>query len=97
MPTSQKTPRICKQGHTYYKSSDCLTCPVCEEQRKPVGGFLSLLAAPARRALENKGIGTLQQLAAFSEAEIRALHGMGPDSMPKLQNALKEKGLCFKK
>jgi len=58
--------------------------------------FLSGLGAPARRALENNGISTLKKLASFSEAEILALHGMGPSSIPKLLSALKDAGLSFK-
>lgn len=89
--------RTCPKGHKYYKSSDCPTCPVCENERKPGNGFLSLLSAPARRALENKGIKTLQQLSRFSEEEILELHGMGPGSLPKLRAALKEQKLAFRK
>ena len=91
-----KTLRICKQGHRYYKSSDCPTCPVCENAKKPGTGFLSQLSAPARRALESKGIKTLKQLSGFTEKEILALHGMGKSTIPKLKSALKEKGLSFK-
>ncbi|TND01812.1 MAG: hypothetical protein FD123_4188 [Bacteroidetes bacterium] len=94
---ARKNLRTCRKGHTYYKSSDCPTCPVCEQERKPKDGFLALLSAPARRALENKGIATLKQLAACSEAEILKLHGMGPASLPKLHSALKGEGLSFKK
>jgi hypothetical protein len=97
MPELKKTLRTCKKGHTYYKSSDCPTCPVCEAERKPVNGFLSLLSAPARRALENKGISTLKQLAAFTEKEILAMHGLGPSSIPILKKALKAAKLAFKK
>jgi hypothetical protein len=92
----QITLRTCQQGHRYYKSSDCLTCPICEKQRKAINGFLSLLAAPARRALENRRITTLKKLASFTEAEILSLHGMGPGSMPKLREALKNAGLFFR-
>lgn len=91
-----KNKRICPKGHTYYKTSDCPVCPVCEEESKPTTGFLVALSAPARRALENKGIRTVQQLAAFSKKEVLALHGMGPASIPKLMNALKKVGLSFK-
>ncbi|WP_195575541.1 RNA polymerase alpha subunit C-terminal domain-containing protein [Paenibacillus sp. 1001270B_150601_E10] len=88
--------KICSKGHQYVKKSDCPTCPICEQERKPSNGFLSLLSAPARRALEHQGITTLQQLSSYSEKEILALHGMGPASMPKLRNALQEQGLSFK-
>lgn len=58
--------------------------------------FLTLLAAPARRALENKGIKTLEQLSKFSEGEILKLHGMGKSSIPKLRSALMAHSLSFK-
>lgn len=90
------TEKICPNGHTYYKSSDCPTCPVCEQKRKPKEGFLSLLSAPARRALEHEGITTVQQLSNFTEKEILKLHGMGPASLPKLRAALEAEGLSFK-
>jgi len=91
------TLRICRVGHRYYKSTDCPTCPECEEARKPENGFLSLLVAPARRALESKKIKTLEQLAKYSEHEISELHAMGPTSIVKLKKFLKAKGLSFRK
>jgi len=91
-----KTPRTCPNGHQFYKSSDCPTCPICEQERKPQEGFLASLSAPARRALENKKIASLEQLANYSETEILQLHGMGPGSIPKLKKALEMKGLKFK-
>jgi DNA-directed RNA polymerase alpha subunit len=94
--SEKKTLRVCPKGHRYYKSSDCPTCPVCEEEKKPKKGFLTLLSAPARRALENNGITSLKQLSKFSEAEILKFHGMGKASLPKLKSALAEKGLSFK-
>ncbi|WP_188455358.1 RNA polymerase alpha subunit C-terminal domain-containing protein [Virgibacillus oceani] len=96
MPDSEKTVRICDKGHKYYKSSDCPTCPICEQERKPENGFLSLLSAPARRALENNGITSLEELATYSEKEILQFHGMGPSSLPKLRTALTEDGLSFR-
>ncbi|MEH7335458.1 RNA polymerase alpha subunit C-terminal domain-containing protein [Neobacillus drentensis] len=96
MAVSEKNLRICSQGHKYYKSSDCPTCPTCEQERKPENGFLSLLSAPARRALENNGISSLQSLSKYSEKEILQFHGMGPASIPKLRSALKEHGLTFR-
>ncbi|MGG4489863.1 RNA polymerase alpha subunit C-terminal domain-containing protein [Metabacillus idriensis] len=93
---SAKTLRICDEGHKYYKSSDCPSCPTCEQERKPDNGFLSQLSSPARRALEHEGITTLQQLSGFSEKEIFNLHGIGPASLPKLRASLKESGLSFR-
>lgn len=61
------------------------------------GNFLLIISAPAKRALENKGIDTLEKLSKFSEKEILQLHGIGKTSIPKLAGALKEKGLSFKK
>lgn len=87
----------CPQGHIFYKSSDCPSCPVCEKANKPPAGFLSLLPAPARRALQNESITTLKKLSAYSEKEILTLHGMGKASIPVLKKALLAKGLHFKK
>jgi len=94
---TQKTLRTCKNGHQYYKSSDCPVCPICAMEAKPAAGFLSLLSAPARRALENNGIATLKQLSRLSEKEVLQWHGIGPSSIPTLKAALKEEGLDFKK
>jgi hypothetical protein len=93
---NKKTLRVCKNGHTYYKSSDCPTCPVCEEAKKPTAGFLSLLSAPARRALENARISTLKQLSNYSEMDILSLHGIGKTTIPVLKKELKKTGLTFK-
>lgn len=90
------TLRTCDKGHQYDKSSDCPSCPICEQERKPDSGFLARLSAPARRALETNGIITLQQLSQFSEKDILKYHGMGPASLPKLKAALEEEGLSFK-
>ena len=89
--------KTCKKGHTYYKSSDCPTCPVCEQERKPTQGFQAGMSAPARRALESKGITTIKELSAYTAAEILSLHGIGPTSLPTLEAALKSAGLSFKK
>lgn len=45
---------------------------------KKYDDFLSLISAPARRALENNDIKTLQYLSNFSKADILKLHGIGP-------------------
>lgn len=97
MTTVKKTARVCKNGHRYFKTSDCPVCPECEKENKLQEGFLSLLGAPAKRALQNKGITTLRRLASHSEKEILQLHGMGPSSIPKLKAVLKQAGLSLKK
>ncbi len=90
------TRKTCAKGHVYFKSSDCPTCPKCEAERRPKTGFLSLVAAPARRALEREGITTLAELSRYSEAGLLQLHGMGPSTLPKLRRALEERGLKFR-
>ncbi len=97
MIVTKPTLKICKNGHKFYKSSDCPTCPICEEERKPKDNFLSLIGAPARRALEREGITTLEKLSTYSEKEILNLHGMGKSTIPKLNDALKKAGLLLKK
>lgn len=94
---TKKMLKTCKNGHKYYKSSDCPTCPVCEEKRKPNDNFLSLLVAPARRALENNGITTVSQLSEYTEKEVLSFHGFGKSSIPILQKILSENNLSFKK
>ena len=96
MAASTKTQRTCLNGHIYYKSSDCPTCPICEQEREPAAYFLSRLSAPARRALEANGVTTLEKLAELSEQEVLRFHGMGPASLPKLREALRAQGLTFR-
>lgn len=91
----KKTLRTCKGGHQYYKSSDCPTCPICEEAKRPTNGFLSVLHAPARRGLENANIRTLKQLSKYSEKEILKLHGIGKTAIPILKRELNNAGLTF--
>ena len=54
------------------------------------------LGAPAERALADAGIKNLKQLTKFSEAEIKQLHGVGPNALGKLRQALADQGLSFK-
>lgn len=89
--------RTCKNGHPFTKTSDCPTCPICEKERKPKAGFMSVLGAPAIRALEGANIKTLKQLSKKTEKELLALHGFGPSSIAKLKPILKQEGLSFKK
>lgn len=55
------------------------------------------LAKPAQRALIQAGYVRLRQLTAVREEEFRQLHGMGPNALEKIRQALKAKGLAFKK
>lgn len=66
-----------------------------EKERNPESEFLSLLSAPARRALEIHGIITIQELSRLSEKDILKMHGIGQASLPILRKALSEKGLYF--
>ncbi len=54
------------------------------------------LGAPAPRALAGAGIVRLAQVAKFSEAELKQLHGIGPNALGQLRQALAAKGLAFK-
>lgn len=89
--------RVCKNGHTYFKSSDCPVCPICEQQKETTVDFYNALSAPAKRALESAGITTLKKLSTYSIAQLLQLHGVGPSSLPKLEAALQQAGLKFKK
>jgi hypothetical protein len=91
-----KTLRTCSKGHQYYKTTDCPTCPLCEAEKKPAGGFLSMLSAPARRAMENHGILSLKELSKHTEKDVLRFHGIGKASLPALKKALSEEGLSFK-
>ena len=53
------------------------------------------LSAPARRALVGAGYLRLDQLTGVSEAEIKQLHGIGPNALNQLRRALSAKGLSF--
>ncbi len=51
------------------------------------------LAAPARRALIRAQIYTLAQLASWPLAELRQLHGIGPNALRQIEVALANAGL----
>lgn len=89
--------KTCPNGHTFTKTSDCPTCPICEAAKKPNTGLLSLLSAPARRALEAIKVTTVKKLSTYTESDIKALHGMGPSAIKILKEELKANSLDFKK
>lgn len=89
--------KTCSNGHTFFKTSDCPTCPECERTVKPTTGIGSVISAPARRALENAGIHSPEQLTNWSVNELLQLHGIGKTSIPKLEQYLADHQLTFKK
>ena len=54
------------------------------------------LGRPALRALEAAGLVSLRDIAALSEKELLALHGVGPKAIRTLRPALEERGLSFR-
>ena len=66
-------------------------------QQNATKGDLPKLAAPAQRALAGAGIQNLKDLTRFSEAEIKGLHGIGPNALKELRRAMKENGFSFTK
>jgi hypothetical protein len=54
------------------------------------------IGAPATRALRGVGVSTLEQVAAFSEAELGAMHGVGPIAIARLGEAMAEHGLAYR-
>lgn len=53
------------------------------------------LSQPAHRALAGAGYSRLEQLTKVTEAEILALHGVGPTTIVALNQALAARGLKF--
>ena len=56
---------------------------------------LPRIGAPATRALASVGVTRLEQLTAFTEKDIKKLHGMGPKGIKLLHEALEQHGLSF--
>ncbi|GIH79609.1 hypothetical protein [Planobispora longispora] len=54
------------------------------------------IGAPARGALEAAGYTRLEQLAGVTEAELLALHGVGPKAVRILRETLAGRGLSFR-
>jgi ERCC4-type nuclease len=55
----------------------------------------AILAKPAQRALVQAGYVRLVQLTKISEEELSKLHGMGPNALERLRQALRTKGMSF--
>jgi hypothetical protein len=85
----------CEKGHSFYKTSDCPVCPICEREKEEF--FIPKLSAPARRALEKAGIDSLEKLSRFSEKDLLRLHGFGKTAIPIVLNLLNENVFKMKK
>jgi hypothetical protein len=60
-----------------------------------VNSDLPKLAAPAQRALAVAGVQRLEQLTHFSEVEVSQWHGIGPNALNQLRQALEARNLSF--
>jgi hypothetical protein len=69
--------------------------PRADRPTAPEGTPLPRIGAPATRALRAEGIWTLEQVRDRSEAELAALHGVGPIALRFLREALAERGWSF--
>lgn len=69
--------------------------PKTDPQLQPASDFPNGLSQPALRALASAGIQQLEELTKFKEAEIKKLHGIGPNALAKLRLAMAARGLSF--
>ncbi len=58
--------------------------------------FPAGMSGPSLRALHNAGIRSMQGLTRWTQADLAALHGMGPKALGILESALAERGLALK-
>lgn len=61
----------------------------------PSGTPLPRIGAPATRALRTRDVWTLEQVRELTEAELTAMHGIGPVAVGLLRDALAERGWAF--
>jgi predicted flap endonuclease-1-like 5' DNA nuclease len=92
-------------GLTFDPASDKRAVPInramAEERMngvvEPVGpSNLPNIGAPATRALAQIGVRNVEQLAAYTEEEILALHGVGPKAIRLLRPVMDETGVTFR-
>lgn len=62
----------------------------------PSGPGLPRIGAPATSALAAVGVTSLEQVATMQEADLTALHGVGPKAIRLLNAAMAERGLAFR-
>jgi DNA-directed RNA polymerase alpha subunit len=54
------------------------------------------LGRPANRALKDQGIETVNQLTAYTEKDLLALHAFGPKALGIIKRVLEEENLLLK-
>ena len=72
-----------------------LPVPRQREAREQGAALPRTIGAPATRALRAAGVTTLEQVATWAEADLVALHGVGPIAIARLREALAERGTGF--
>lgn len=55
------------------------------------------IAAPAKRALAAAGVTSVADLARFTEAEVKAWHGIGPRVMVALNALMNEQDVSYRR
>lgn len=64
-------------------------------QSDPLKNDFPKLSQPAQRALAGAGYSRLEQLTHVTEADLKKLHGIGPNALQQLRAALEAQGLAF--
>ena len=83
------------------KRAEPINRAMAEERMKdvvdPTGpSDLPNIGRPAISALAQIGVRNLEQLAAYTEAELLALHGVGPKAIRILRSVMQESGVVFR-
>ncbi len=55
--------------------------------------FLAMLSRPARNALEHAGINDFDKLSSLSKKELLSIHGIGPKTLPVVNESLAQMGM----
>lgn len=66
-----------------------------DREPAPEGTPLPRVGAPATRALRAEGVWTLEAVRGWREADLAALHGVGPKAIGFLRDALADRGWSF--
>ena len=74
------------------RRSSATSSPMTKSIHPNAAAFPPGVSGPALRALHGAGIGSLADLAKWSEQELAKLHGMGPKALGVLKAALKAQG-----